>query len=148
MNFKLKTAGIMAVASGIVMLTSAMSVDNVPLEVGNQAPELSLISADGRSEQIAQLKGENVIVNFWSVSDAESRVSNIRLAKDAERNGVRFISMCIDSDKSLAEEVMKADNLPAESRFFANEQTVDNYQLDKGVRTVKIDPYGIVAAID
>lgn len=64
MNFKLKTAGILAVASGIVMLTSAMSVDNVPLEVGNQAPELSLISTDGRSEQIAQLKGENVIVNF------------------------------------------------------------------------------------
>lgn len=148
MNFKLKTAGILAVVSGIVMLTSAMSVDNVPLEVGNQAPELSLISSDGRSEQIAQLKGENVIVNFWSVSDAESRISNIRLAKDAERIGARFISMCIDSDKSLAEEVMKADNLPAESRFFADEQTVDNYQLDKGVRTVKIDPYGIVAAID
>lgn len=148
MNFKLKTAGLAIGTAGMMMLTSAMSVSDVPLEVGNQAPELSVSDVDGNFLSLSELEGKDVILNFWSLSDAESRISNIRLSRDAERKGARFISLCVDSDTVLAEEVMRADNLPRESRFFANKRAIDNYMLDEGVRTVKIDPYGIVAAID
>lgn len=148
MNFKLKTAGLAIGTAGMMMLTSAMSVSDVPLEVGNQAPELSVSDVDGNFLSLSELEGKDVILNFWSLSDAESRISNIRLSRDAERKGARFISLCVDSDTVLAEEVMRADNLPRKSRFFANKRAIDNYMLDEGVRTVKIDPYGIVAAID
>lgn len=148
MNFKLKTAGLAIGTAGMMMLTSAMSVSDVPLEVGNQAPELSVSDVDGNFLSLSELEGKDVILNFWSMSDAESRISNIRLSRDAERKGARFISLCVDNDTELAEEVMRADNLPRESRFFANKRAIDNYMLDEGVRTVKIDPYGIVAAID
>lgn len=148
MNFKLKIAGLAAGAAVMSMLTSAVSINNVPLEVGNQAPELSITDKDGQALSLNELTGENVIMHFWSVNDAESRISNIRLSRDAERQGARFISMCVDSDRKLAEEVMRADNLPRETRFYADESTKDNYMLEAGVRTVKIDPYGIVAAID
>lgn len=148
MKFKLKTAGLAAAAVGMMVLTSAVSESNVPLEVGIHAPELTVANPDGSSLNLADLKGENVIVNFWSVRDAESRISNIRLANDAERSGAKFISLCVDSDRALAAEVLKADRIPSESSFFANEKIKEDFLLDSGVRTVKIDPYGIVAAID
>ena len=150
MNLKLKTTGILAGAGilGLMVLTSAVSTKNVPLEVGNQAPEISISNAEGHSVLLSDLKGEDVILNFWSAMDAESRISNVRLAREAERTGAKYIGMCIDSDRQLAEEVMKSDNVSTEHLYFADPQVTDEYQLTKGTRTVKIDPYGIVAAID
>ena len=148
MNFKLKSAGVAAAVIGTLWLTSAVSTKNVPLEVGNHAPEISITCSNGESLLLSDLKGEEVIVNFWSVNDAESRISNVRLAREAERSGVRYIGMCIDSDRQLAEEVMKADRVSTDNLYFADRQVTDEYQLSKGTRTVKIDPYGIVAAID
>ena len=148
MNLKLKSAGFLVAAIGLTLLTSAVSTKNVPLEVGNQAPEISISKADGTSMMLSELKGESVIVNFWSVKDAESRISNIRLAREAERTGAKYIGMCIDSDRQLAQEVMKVDNAGVDNLYFADRQVTDEYQLSKGTRTVKIDPYGIVAAID
>lgn len=148
MNFKLKTAGVLAGAVGLMILTSAVSTENVPLEVGNQAPEISITKADGECFQLSDLKGKDVVINFWSVSDAESRIKNIRLASDAERSGVEYIGMCTDTDRRLAEEVMAADGVKKETQCFVDTRIHDGYLLEKGVRTVKIDPYGIVAAID
>lgn len=148
MTFKLKPAGFLVAAVGLMLLTSAVSMKNVPLEVGNQAPEISISNADGSTMMLSELKGENVIVNFWSVKDAESRISNIRLAKEAERTGAKYIGMCIDADRQLAEEVMNGDKVSTEHLYFADSQVAEEYQLSKGTRTVKIDPYGIVAAID
>lgn len=148
MNFKLKSAGLLAGAVGLMVLTSAVSTKNVPLEVGNQAPEISISNSLGESVFLSDMKGENVIMNFWSVNDAESRISNVRLARDAERTGAKYVGICIDSDRQLAEEVMKADRVSTDQLYFADRQVTDEYQLAKGTRTVKIDPYGIVAAID
>ena len=148
MNFKLKTAGVLFGLASMVVLTSAVSTKNVPLEVGIQAPEISISNTNGESILLSELKGKNVIVNFWSVKDAESRISNIRLAREAERTGAKYIGMCIDSDRQLAEEVMKVDNVGVDNLYFADRQVTDEYQLSKGTRTVKIDPYGVVAAID
>ncbi len=150
MNLKLKTTGILSGIGlmGLVVLTSAVSTKNVPLEVGNQAPEISISAASGESMLLSDLKGKEVILNFWSAQDAESRISNIRLAREAERTGAKYIGMCIDSDRQLAEEVMNADAVSTDQLYFADRQVTDEYQLTKGTRTVKIDPYGIVAAID
>lgn len=148
MNFKLKVAGILAGVVGLTLLTSAVSTRNVPLEVGNQAPEISLSNSDGSTKVLSELKGKEVILNFWSVNDAESRISNVRLARDAERSGAEYFGICIDADRQLAEEVMKADRVSVDQLYFADKQVEKEYRLAKGTRTVKIDPYGIVAAID
>ncbi|MDE7408560.1 MAG: redoxin domain-containing protein [Muribaculaceae bacterium] len=148
MNFKLKSAGVLVAAVGTLWLTSAVSTKNVPLEVGNQAPEISITGSNGESLLLSSLKGDDVIVNFWSVKDAESRISNVRLSREAEKTGAKYIGMCIDSDRKLAAEVMKADKVSTDNLYFADRQVTDEYQLAKGTRTVKIDPYGIVAAIE
>ena len=147
MKFKLKAAGLLVGVGSLVFMTSAVSTKNVPLEVGNQAPEISISQIDGNTMMLSDLKGEDVIVNFWSVMDAESRISNVRLAREAERTGAKYIGMCIDSDRQLAAEVMNSDNISTDHLYFADRQVTDEYQLTKGTRTVKIDPYGIVAAI-
>ncbi|MBD5274708.1 MAG: redoxin domain-containing protein [Bacteroides sp.] len=149
MNFKLKSAGVLAGGMiGMFVLTSAVSMKNIPLEVGNQAPEISITHSNGETVMLSELQGGDVIVNFWSVKDAESRIANVRLAREAERSGAKYIGMCIDSDRQLAEEVMKADRVSTEYLYFADRQVTDEYQLANGTRTVKIDPYGTVAAID
>ena len=148
MNFKLKSAGVLVAAVGTLWLTSAVSTKNVPLEVGNQAPEISITGSNGESLLLSSLKGDDVIVNFWSVKDAESRISNVRLSREAEKTGAKYIGMCIDSDRKLAAEVMKADKVPTDNLYFADRQVTDEYQLSKGTRTVKIEPYGIVDAIE
>ncbi|MDE5849120.1 MAG: redoxin domain-containing protein [Muribaculaceae bacterium] len=148
MNLKHISTGLMLAALGTLWFTSAVSTKNVPLEVGNQAPEISITDNRGESHLLSELKGEDVIVNFWSVNDAESRIENVRLAREAEKSGAKYIGMCIDSDRQLAAEVMKADKISTDHLYFADRQVTDEYQLTKGTRTVKIDSYGIVAAID
>ena len=148
MNLKHISAGLIAAVVGTLWLTSAVSTKNVPLEVGNQAPEISIVGSNGESVLLSDLKGVDVIVNFWSVKDAESRIENVRLAREAEKSGAKYIGMCIDTDRQLAEEVMKADRVSTDHLYFADPQVTDEYQLANGTRTVKIDPYGIVAAID
>ena len=148
MNLKHISAGVIAAVVGTLWLTSAVSTKNVPLEVGNQAPEISITQSNGESVMLSDLKGGEVIVNFWSVKDAESRIANVRLAREAEKSGAKYIGMCIDSDRQLAAEVMKADRVSTDHLYFADRQVTDEYQLANGTRTVKIDPYGIVAAID
>lgn len=81
MNLNLKIAGIFAGLAGVVALTSAISTNNVPLEVGNQAPEIATVNVSGDMVRLSEMKGQEVILNFWSVKDAESRISNIRLAR-------------------------------------------------------------------
>lgn len=143
---KLKNAGWLI--AGSILLSSAVSTKNVPLEVGNQAPEISLSLANGETMRLSELKGKKILVNFWSVNDAESRMSNVRLAREAERNDARYIGLCTDSDRQLAAEVMKADGLSVNDLYFADRQVNDEYRLATGIRTVNIDPYGIVAEID
>lgn len=147
MNFKLKIAGIFAGLFGLTLLTSAISPKNTPLEVGNQAPEISISTAAGKSFLLSELRGERVVLNFWSVKDAESRIQNIRLASIAERNGEKFVGICTDSDRELALEVMRADGVDPEMQYFADASDCSMY-LPQGVSTVKLDPYGILAAID
>lgn len=148
MNFKLKFAGLLAGIAGMVVLTSAMSLGNVPLEVGNEAPEFAMIKSDGSTFRLSHLKGEDVTISFWSIKDAESRAENIRLARKAEAEGTKYIGMCVDSDESLAREVIKADALPSDTQYFANDQIRKEYLKDAQLPTIKIDPYGVVAAID
>ncbi len=148
MNFKLKTAGLLAGIAGLTVLTSAISSKNVPLEVGNHVPEISICNADGQSFLLSDLQGEDVVVNFWSVKDAESRIRNIRLARDAERNGVKYVSLCTDEDHDLALEVMSADGLQPQTQYFTDPRINEGDLMDQGISTVKIDPYGIVAEID
>lgn len=147
MNFKLKVAGLFVALSGVVALTSAISTENVPLEIGNQAPEFSTVNLNGESVSLSDLKGQDVIVNFWSVTDAESRIRNVRLENEAERLGARYIGLCVDADRQLAHEVIKADRLSDKNQCLVNEMIADEY-LAQGLLTVKIDPYGIVAEID
>lgn len=148
MNFKLKIAGVFVAVAGIVGMTSAISTENVPLEIGNQAPEISTVNFSGDTFSLADSKGQNVIVNFWSVKNAESRIRNVRLENEAERLGAKYIGVCLDDDRQLALEVIKADRLSNQNQYHVNENIADEYLVAQGIRTVKIDPYGIVAEID
>lgn len=148
MNFKLKAAGIFAGLFGLTLLTSAVSPENIPLEVGNRVPEFFISKSDGEPFLLSRMHGESLVLNFWSVKDAESRIQNIRLARNAERNGEKYIGLCTDSDRRLAEEVMRADGIDPEMQYFVAPQALQTLGCSASLGTVKIDPSGNIAEID
>ena len=93
------------------------------------------------------------MVNFWSASDALSRVNNRNLAVNKKVNGrdVKVVSINIDSDKSLAREIAKADKIGSDvislSRCDLASGVLDDYQVQSGCRTFLIDPYGNLESI-
>lgn len=95
------------------------------------------------------LKGKELIVNFWSASDAESRLANRRLSDLADKgdNSDRlYLSVCIDKSSVLSEEIAKADGLSERVISLRAEdvapEVLDDYQTRRGCRTFRIDRFG------
>lgn len=93
------------------------------------------------------------MVNFWSASDAQSRINNRNLAVNKKVNGrdVKVVSINIDSDKELAREIVKADKIGDDvislSGSDVSSDVLKDYQVKSGCRTFLIDPYGNLESI-
>lgn len=132
-------------------LSSSTPTATRELEIGKQAPALTL-KADCRKE-IDSIKEKYVLINFWSATDAASRIANHSYSNLAEWNGheIEVVSVCIDDDYSLAGEIMAADkisdNVISLSKKDLTADVLKNYQTDTGCRAFVIDPYGNLASI-
>jgi cytochrome c biogenesis protein CcmG, thiol:disulfide interchange protein DsbE len=50
----------------LAWLTIARSADGSPTSIGDEAPDFSLVSTDGETVRLSELRGRPVIVNFWA----------------------------------------------------------------------------------
>lgn len=116
-------------------LSSAMSVDK-SLEVGKKAPKIETIEGinvgnDGNSE------GKSRLISFWSPKKPESRIANRKYSRQYGENSsenIEFISICIDSDEELMQEVMKIDGLKADKTYSYSQINPRTFK-DYGVET-------------
>lgn len=83
-----------------------------------------------------------------------SRLANRRISMAAssdKSSDKEYISICIDSDKTLAKEIARIDGISDDVKsLFSDDVTSDvlsDYQTDKGCRTFVIDRYGNLKAI-
>ena len=134
-------------------LSSSIPVGSHSLVNGEEAPSITLSSKAG-SGSLNELEGKYVVVNFWSASDPQSRITNQNLSKLAEAlpsSKVRFVSICTDSDESLASQIMKADGInPAVVSLSSSDvtaQVIDDYQTATGLRSFLIDPFGNLVSV-
>lgn len=131
-------------------LSSSLPSGSHSLAIGEEAPALSLASA---TRSLDSLKGQYYVVNFWSASDPQSRITNRNLAFNKRVNGkdVKVVSVNIDSDQTLANEIVKTDNIGDDiiklSGSDLSSDVLDDYQVASGCRTFLIDPYGNLESI-
>lgn len=132
-------------------LSSSLPNGSHTLAIGEEAPALTLNSSD--NNELESLKGHYYVVNFWSASDAQSRINNRNLAMTKKVNGrdVKVVSVNIDSDTSLAREIAKADKIGDDiislSGSELSSDVLSDYQVSTGCRSFLIDPYGNLESI-
>ncbi|MDE6578179.1 MAG: peroxiredoxin family protein [Muribaculaceae bacterium] len=132
-------------------LSSSIPAGNHSLEIGKEAPALSL---SNKSKSLADAEGKYVIVNFWSADDPDSRMANMKLSKFADslpQSKVKFIGICTDADSSLSNEIMKADGIPFSAISLdasdITSQTAEDFQIATGNRSFLIDPFGNLVSV-
>jgi len=134
-------------------LSSSMPQGSHSLEIGSEAPAIEL-SSDAVIKNLDMLNGKYVLVNFWSAADARSRINNKRLADlsaSLPADKIAFVSICTDTDTTIADEILKADNVPADIIYLSaadtTPQVTEDFQTETGLRSFLIDPFGNLSAV-
>lgn len=123
------------------------------LTPGEEAPSLTL-SSDSKVHPLDATDGRFVVLNFWSATDATSRLNNRRLAEltaSLPSSKIKFVSVCTDSDASLSREILSADGIDGIGTHLnasdLTEQVAEDYQTSTGCRSFLIDPFGNLVSI-
>jgi peroxiredoxin len=137
--------GVIAVALGSAFYT-AYSSDESIVEVGENAPDFTLVNLEGEEIRLSELRGKGVVINFWAtwcnpckremplieeqyqiVKDQEIEIlavniaeSNLAVSSFIKRLGVTF-PVLLDSDRAVTQRY-GVGALP--STFFINKDGI------------------------
>lgn len=121
---------------------------------GYKAPALHVANASD-SISLEELRGSYVLVNFWSASDAESRVAAGEyeaLAKSMAGKQFRVLSVNTDENERLFREIVRRDGLDDRTQYRAigtsASEMVSEYGLDGGCHSFLVNPEGRIVATD
>lgn len=120
--------------------------------LGQQAPLLSISKADSVI-RLDELRGNYVLLSFWSGANAPSRkVVNeytawCRAHTDAK---VKMVNINFDPSSNLFNDIVNRDGLNPEENFYAQgseaKAIIDNYGLNEGYGSMLINPEGKIIA--
>lgn len=145
----MKTKNFILSLTVAAFLTSAIPSGSHSLEIGAEAPAITLSHA---ARSLGDFSGQEVIVNFWSAADPASRLANRQLSDlaDSHDASLRCISICIDDDNDIAEEIAKIDRISSRViSLKASDVTPDvlsDFQTSRGCRAFRIDRFGRLKA--
>lgn len=137
-----------------LLLTSAYSTTPADSRVGYQAPNISLNNRYA-SLSTGALKGEYVLITFWSTASPESRISNMRYDRlcKAAQGRIRHLSVNLDRSSGVCALASRLDGLqPASVFHFAGGDERDRLEKqwrldgDDGGKSFLIDPSGKIVA--
>ena len=136
----------------LVISVSAYSERVFEAAEGYNAPSMTIENSD-TTLSLADMKGRYVIVTFWSSADADSRLRAYRYdeaAKLLPQERFCLLSVNFDRSERLFREIVRRDNLNAETQFHAQgeeaSRIIDAYRLDNGFQSFLIDPQGKIVA--
>lgn len=147
---------IIVIFAALLGFGSASTSNAVDGKVGSLAPMFKVERAD-TTVALDDMKGKWVLLNFWSSSDAGSRIA-CKEYTELEQNlasgnsGERFhlLSVNIDRSERLFREIVRRDGLSAKSQFYIEnghaDKLVRDYHLESGLNSYLIDPSGRIVA--
>ncbi len=152
---------LLAIASFAVLLVTVSAFVDKRQEAafGEKAPEMVLCGAND-TVSLSGFEGSWVILSFWSAADARSRMAQNMATSfmrgngiPANANGIELVSVNFDRSERLMEEIVRLDNLDAESQFHVGnpdeaEALRRAYRMQEGLRTFLINPAGELVAVD
>ena len=149
-----KTFLIAALLIGLLLFAGGYADSHYKTAPGHQAPFLSMNDADSMLT-LDRMKGDYVLVNFWSSSDATSRqAANLYTAwqRRHPEAKLKMLGINFDDSEGLFHEIVRRDSLVAEEQFYVRGDTAraifDNYGLSDGFGAVLIGPDGHIIALN
>ena len=120
--------------------------------IGYKAPEL-VLQQDNQAMTLSSLKGKYVLLNFWTSSDADSRMKcNLYDDITSDKDNLSLISVNLDSSSALYREIVKRDGLNTASQFHMEGTQAakihEVYRLNKNLKSFLIDPTGRILAVN
>lgn len=119
---------------------------------GYMAPELNIEDSDF---SLAAQKGKFILVNFWSSTDAESRIaakSYDDLFVTLSKEQLAQVSVNLDSSKKLCDEIIRRDGMSTKAQHHADAKEItkltNDWHLQNGLRSFLIDPSGKIVAVN
>lgn len=148
---------IVVVFAVLLVIGSAYTTRAVDSTNGSMAPMFRIERQDS-VVTLDQLKGQWVLLTFWSSSDADSRIACNRYSRISQtltlndETNISFRHIAINTDRSqkLFQEIVKHDRLDAKSQFHVAESRANQLQRDynllSGMHSFLIAPNGKIVA--
>jgi len=137
----------------LVFLSSSAHTDSSAALPGADAPSVEISNEQGFAS-LASLRGQYVIVNFWSSADPQSRIDNALYdrAFSHDNSGVTCISICTDTDREMFSRIVAADGLQPRHQYHHKDARLESVLSDYGVvdtnASYLIGPDGKVVAVN
>ena len=121
------------VAIVMMMISFTSAIDSKPevARAGYQAPNFKLHNIEGKvAMELQRLRGQEVIITFWSSANPASRIANRQAIAEAKQKKVRHISVNLDRESVICHEICQADGISA---YYCTESDRDNLKRDWGI---------------
>ncbi|MBD5182170.1 MAG: hypothetical protein K2F99_09050 [Muribaculaceae bacterium] len=120
--------------------------------VGQPAPLIAIGQADSLVK-IDELRGNFVLLSFWSAANAPSRAAvNLYTAWQRQNPGknLQLVNINFDDSRNIYEDIVERDGLNPNDNFYAEgaqaKAIIDNYGLNDGFGSVLINSHGKIVA--
>ncbi|MCC8113028.1 MAG: hypothetical protein LUD17_16420 [Bacteroidales bacterium] len=138
----------------LLIFTSGLGRTEAHIAKGQMAPEIVLESPND-TLALSSLRGENVLLTFWSSADAASRVECNKYQAWIDANQpshLRHVAINFDEHPVLFEEIVRRDNFDAATQHHVHgreaSRIIEAYHLDEGFGSILIGPDGRIREIN
>ena len=135
----------------LIAYASRYQSKNDRLKIGSIAPEIQLDDLSGRTLSLEKLKGNVVLLNFWSTGCLPCRkeIPEIaELAGDFKNQDFKIVTICLSHDKVQWNELVQDYPVNVISLITDRKQAAklfEDYKIDGIPRFVLIDKYSMIA---